>query len=178
MRPRSPSPQRSLKEGACIEEPDVHRSPPSDRIAGPSELLLQLIQRLVPGVGQNLPFAATKTSALFIHASRISFEKKCGQNCPALAKCVVSRSATEVQNSLASFPHHVHDLLARYFGCSCHPSHRPHLSGYDEPRTLSYQIPLFGPIGADVRQRWSNIVGTPDGNDGVTLVRVIGTSSD
>ncbi|MGJ8606265.1 MAG: DNA-methyltransferase, partial [Marivita sp.] len=25
------------------------------------------------------------------------------------------------------------------------------LSGYDEPTTLSYQIPLFGPIGADVR---------------------------
>ncbi|MEB8389377.1 DUF5906 domain-containing protein, partial [Rhodobacteraceae bacterium KMM 6894] len=25
-------------------------------------------------------------------------------------------------------------------------------SGYDEPRTLSYQITLFGPIGADVRQ--------------------------
>ncbi|MFT5626603.1 MAG: hypothetical protein ACI8Z0_003113 [Lentimonas sp.] len=31
-------------------------------------------------------------------------------------------------------------------------SHLPLLSGYDEPRTLSYQITLFGPIGADVRQ--------------------------
>ena len=28
----------------------------------------------------------------------------------------------------------------------------PLLSGYDEPETLSYQITLFGPIGADVRQ--------------------------
>jgi hypothetical protein len=27
----------------------------------------------------------------------------------------------------------------------------PLLSGYDEPKTLSYQITLFGPIGADVR---------------------------
>ena len=25
------------------------------------------------------------------------------------------------------------------------------LGGYDEPKTLSYQINLFGPIGADVR---------------------------
>lgn len=25
------------------------------------------------------------------------------------------------------------------------------LGGYDEPTTLSYQITLFGPIGADVR---------------------------
>ena len=31
-------------------------------------------------------------------------------------------------------------------------SHLPPLSDYDEPRTLSYQINLFGPIGADVRQ--------------------------
>jgi len=31
-------------------------------------------------------------------------------------------------------------------------SHLPLLSGYDEPKTLSYQINLFGPIGADVRQ--------------------------
>ena len=30
-------------------------------------------------------------------------------------------------------------------------SHRPLISGYDEPTTLSYQIPLFGPMGADVR---------------------------
>ena len=29
----------------------------------------------------------------------------------------------------------------------------PLLSGYDEPKILSYQIPLFGPIGADVRHR-------------------------
>ena len=29
----------------------------------------------------------------------------------------------------------------------------PLLSGYDEPKTLSYQITLFGPIGADVRQK-------------------------
>ena len=37
---------------------------------------------------------------------------------------------------------------------TCLP-HFPLLSGYDEPKTLSYQINLFGPIGADVRQ--SNI---------------------
>lgn len=30
-------------------------------------------------------------------------------------------------------------------------SHVPLLSDYDEPETLSYQITLFGPIGADVR---------------------------
>jgi len=30
--------------------------------------------------------------------------------------------------------------------------HLPLLGGYDEPETLSYQITLFGPIGADVRQ--------------------------
>ena len=39
------------------------------------------------------------------------------------------------------------DLLARAFGCL---SHVPLLGGYDEPETLSYQITLFGPIGADV----------------------------
>ncbi len=41
------------------------------------------------------------------------------------------------------------DLLARALRCL---SHRPLLSGYDEPETLSYQIPLIGPIRADVRQ--------------------------
>ena len=40
------------------------------------------------------------------------------------------------------------DLLARALRCL---SHRPLLSGYDEPETLSYQLTLFGPIGADVR---------------------------
>ena len=44
------------------------------------------------------------------------------------------------------------DLLARAFACSTCLSHLPLLSGYDEPRTLSYQITLFGPISADVRQ--------------------------
>ena len=29
------------------------------------------------------------------------------------------------------------------------------LLAYDEPETLSYQITLFGPIGADVRHYWS-----------------------
>jgi hypothetical protein len=43
-------------------------------------------------------------------------------------------------------------LLARTFACSSCLSHLPLLSGYDEPRTLAYQINLFGPIGADVRQ--------------------------
>ena len=43
-------------------------------------------------------------------------------------------------------------LLAGAFACSSCLSHRPLLSGYDEPKTLSYQITLFGPIGADVRQ--------------------------
>ena len=31
-------------------------------------------------------------------------------------------------------------------------SHRPLLGGYDEQQTLSSQMTLFGPIGADVRQ--------------------------
>jgi len=31
----------------------------------------------------------------------------------------------------------------------------PLLSGYNEPETISYQITLFGPIGADVRQLMS-----------------------
>jgi hypothetical protein len=44
------------------------------------------------------------------------------------------------------------DLLARAFACSSCLSHLPLLSGYDEPRTLSYQITLFGPTSADVRQ--------------------------
>ncbi len=44
------------------------------------------------------------------------------------------------------------DLLARAFACSNCLSHVPLLSGYDEPRTLSYQIRLFGPIRAEVRQ--------------------------
>ena len=42
-------------------------------------------------------------------------------------------------------------LLAGAFACSSCLSHPPLLSGYDEPKTLSYQITLFGPIGADVR---------------------------
>ncbi len=41
------------------------------------------------------------------------------------------------------------DLLA---GALVRLSHRPLLGGYDEPETLSYQIALFGPISADVRQ--------------------------
>ena len=41
------------------------------------------------------------------------------------------------------------DLLA---GALCCLSHFPLLSGYDETETLPYQITLFGPIGADVRQ--------------------------
>jgi hypothetical protein len=43
------------------------------------------------------------------------------------------------------------DLLARDFTCSSSLSHLPLLSGDDEPRTLSYHITLFGPIGAIVR---------------------------
>ena len=31
-------------------------------------------------------------------------------------------------------------------------SHIPLLSGFGEPKTLSYQVPLIGPVGADVRQ--------------------------
>ena len=46
----------------------------------------------------------------------------------------------------------IDDLLARAPACSSRLSHRPLLGGYDEPETLSYQITLFGPIGADVRQ--------------------------
>ena len=44
------------------------------------------------------------------------------------------------------------DLLARAFACASYLSHVPLLSGYDELETLSYQITLFGPIGADVSQ--------------------------
>jgi hypothetical protein len=44
------------------------------------------------------------------------------------------------------------DLLARAFACSRCLSHFPLFSGDDEQRTLSYQITLFGPISADVRQ--------------------------
>jgi hypothetical protein len=45
------------------------------------------------------------------------------------------------------------DPLARAFTGSSYLSHVPLLSGYDEPRKRSYQINLFGPIGADVRQQ-------------------------
>jgi hypothetical protein len=48
------------------------------------------------------------------------------------------------------------DFLARTFACSRCLSHLPLLSGYDEPRTLSYQITLFGPISADVRHGDAN----------------------
>lgn len=41
------------------------------------------------------------------------------------------------------------DLLAWAHGCL---SHHPLLGGDDEPQTLSFQVALFGPIGADVRQ--------------------------
>lgn len=40
------------------------------------------------------------------------------------------------------------DLLASALRCL---SRHPFFSGYDEPETLSYQITLFGPIGADVQ---------------------------
>jgi|GEM_PF-4713202 len=40
------------------------------------------------------------------------------------------------------------DLPAKAFACSSYLSHVPLLSGYDEPRTLSYQIRL---IGSDLR---------------------------
>ena len=49
------------------------------------------------------------------------------------------------------------DLLARALACSSCLSHFPLVSGYDEPRTLSYQINLFGPIGADARQAVSGL---------------------
>ena len=44
------------------------------------------------------------------------------------------------------------DLLARASAGASWLSHVPLLSGYDEPRILSYQIALFGPISADVSQ--------------------------
>ena len=49
------------------------------------------------------------------------------------------------------------DLLARASARSSCLSHVPLLSGYDEPRNLSYQIRLFGPISPDVRQYGSEI---------------------
>ena len=51
------------------------------------------------------------------------------------------------------------DLLARALRCL---SHRPLLSGNDEPETLSYQIALFGPIGADVRHDYLAAAGPLD----------------
>ena len=42
------------------------------------------------------------------------------------------------------------NLLAGAFACSSCLSHPPRLGVYDEPETLSYQIALLGPIGADV----------------------------
>lgn len=50
------------------------------------------------------------------------------------------------------------DLLAGAFACYIRLSHLPFLSGYDEPRTLSYPMPLFGPISTDVRQSGPHIV--------------------
>ena len=43
------------------------------------------------------------------------------------------------------------DILVRAVPCVGCLSHVPPLGGYDEPETLSYQLTLFGPIGADVR---------------------------
>jgi hypothetical protein len=45
------------------------------------------------------------------------------------------------------------DRLASDFACSVCVSHLPLHGGHDEPETLSYQITLFGPIGADPRHR-------------------------
>lgn len=42
------------------------------------------------------------------------------------------------------------DLLVRALRCL---SYRPFLGGCDEPETLSQQIVLLGPSGADVRQQ-------------------------
>ena len=52
----------------------------------------------------------------------------------------------------ARYPFDVFDefLAGALSGSSCLP-HAPLLSGYDELKTLSYQISLFGPISADVR---------------------------
>jgi hypothetical protein len=44
------------------------------------------------------------------------------------------------------------DLLARTFAWSSFLSHLSPLNGFDESKTLSYQIQLLGPTGADVRQ--------------------------
>ncbi len=43
-------------------------------------------------------------------------------------------------------------LLAMTLASSTGLSHLPLNGGYDEPKTLSFQITLIGPIGADVRQ--------------------------
>ena len=52
----------------------------------------------------------------------------------------------------AGYPFDVFDdLLARTLACSSCLSDLPLLSGYDEPKTLSYQIRLLGPISADVK---------------------------
>jgi hypothetical protein len=62
-------------------------------------------------------------------------------------------AASEGDRMFAGGPFDIFDdLLARAFTCSSCLSHLPLLSGYDEPTTLSYQITLFGPISADVRQ--------------------------
>jgi hypothetical protein len=44
------------------------------------------------------------------------------------------------------------DRLASDFACSSCMSHFPLHGGYDEPETLSYQITIFGHIGADLGQ--------------------------
>ena len=46
-------------------------------------------------------------------------------------------------------------ILARAFACASCLSHLPLLRDYDEPETLSYQIRLFGPLGADFKQGYS-----------------------
>ena len=67
---------------------------------------------------------------------------------PTLSDLLKSRVATLCPYYTGPFDV-LDDLLARALCCL---SHRPLLSGDDEPETLSYQIVLFGPIGADVRQ--------------------------
>ena len=79
---------------------------------------------------------ACSCGTCFVATQRVSsFQPFMG----AVSVGMLTRGALDVFN----------DLLARALRCL---SHRPLLSGYDEQQTLSWQIALFGPIGADVRQ--------------------------
>jgi hypothetical protein len=72
-----------------------------------------------------------------------------------------SFSPPEIGINITQWVDHFRGGIPRAFACSSCLSHLPLLSGYDEPRTLSYQITLFGPTSADVRQRQLCLLSRP-----------------